>query len=206
MLAEERGSQILSSGYHNGQYVPQSKNIAECLAAYDKGSTAFSTQNYAVSLQQMKGSYQLGCKWAANAIGVYYEFGDGIPRNAQTALQWYKTCAVTGDEDCNQRYNNLSNKLRATGSSCPPTPFFNKNPDFVNFCTSHPGCPYRFGEVLGLGDLYYVKAARHHRCNKAWLFWSHVCSRIGSPGQSCPEPLGGDLCPKLTSLRALSLR
>jgi TPR repeat protein len=148
--------------YHNKQYVPQSKNAVECLDAYDKGSMAFSTHNYTVSLQQMKLSYQLGCKWAANAIGVHYEFGDGLPQpNAQTALQWYEVCAKTGDEDCIRRYNNLSAQQNATRAParCPQGIATVNIPAgaawtytthywaLAHFCSQYPSCPYHDGPL-----------------------------------------------------------
>ena len=151
--AGNRATDSLFLLYHNRQYVPQSKNIVDCLNAYDKGLTAFSSQNYAVSLEQMKLSYQLGCKWASRAIGVHYEFGDGIPQNAQVALQWYKTCEEIGEADCSQMYNNLYAQQSPRQVKCRPEPpvvsapgpfnYASNSAALSKFCSANPGCPYR---------------------------------------------------------------
>lgn len=157
--AGKRAIDALFPLYHNGLYVPQSKNVKDCLDAYDRGSIAFSNRNYAVSLQQMKLSYELGCKWAANAIGVHYEFGDGLPQaNVQMALQWYATCAQMGEQDCSQRYNNLYAKQNPRRVTCPsgppvvsaPGPFnyASNGAALIKFCRANPGCPYRSPNVL----------------------------------------------------------
>jgi hypothetical protein len=62
----------LLSLYHNGLYFPP-EDIAECLQAYNTGIQAISAGNFNLSHAEMKRSYLLGCKWAANYMAAQPE-------------------------------------------------------------------------------------------------------------------------------------
>jgi hypothetical protein len=105
--------------YKAGRYHPQSKNEADYLALYVKAQQAFAAKQYSVSLPTLKRAAELGWSWAAHDVGIQYEFGDGVPASSQTALQWYESCAKTGNQACSQSFKSLSQRIAAAAPKKP---------------------------------------------------------------------------------------
>jgi TPR repeat protein len=75
-------------------YRAESANEGEAMQLFEKGMQAFAQRRYDISLANSKRAAELGLSWATVSVGTHYEFGDGVPKNAHTALEWY--WAATG--------------------------------------------------------------------------------------------------------------
>ena len=138
--------------YNRGSYRPETNNEAQYLVLFLKGEQAFTAKQYAVSLRDMRQASALGWSWATRDVGVHYEFGDGVPVNYQTALQWYSACEKSGNLACNQSYDNLWAQINATNAQknagrCPTSyEAANCAGMFVNnwlcFSQRFPGCTH----------------------------------------------------------------
>jgi TPR repeat protein len=89
--AAEAGEPITFSHYRylfeHGLYRPASTKEGEALQLYKKAAEDFAVRRYDISFPDLKRASELGFSWATLDVGTHYEFGDGVQKNAHTALE-----------------------------------------------------------------------------------------------------------------------
>jgi TPR repeat protein len=106
--------------YDRGLYRAESENEGEAMQLFEKGMQAFAQRGYDISLANSKRAAELGLSWATVSVGTHYEFGDGVPKNAHTALEWYWAAAKSGNKDGAKHWDTLSTQLQAQANAPPP--------------------------------------------------------------------------------------
>ena len=64
---------------------------------FDKGVTAYSNGDYISAIQFWTPLAERGNNLAQYNLGVVYEHGEGVPKDAQIAVKWYTLAAEQGD-------------------------------------------------------------------------------------------------------------
>jgi TPR repeat protein len=153
--------------YDHGLYRPESANEGEAMRLFEQGIQAFAQRRYDISLADAKRASALGLSWATVSVGTHYEFGDGVQKNAHTALEWYWSAAKSGNKDGARHWDTLSAQLQAQANApapgCPRPPMMypgmahdrNGRETPVStmtwgFCHSFPKCAYF---VPGIGQI-----------------------------------------------------
>jgi TPR repeat protein len=169
--AAEAGEPIAFSRYRylfeHGLYRPASTKEGEALQLYKKAAEDFAVRRYDVSFPDLKHASELGFSWATLDVGTHYEFGDGVQKNAHTALDWYWAAAKAGNKQGAKRWDTLSAQLRAQAFApkpgCPNPPMMypgiahDRNGREIpvttltsGFCHQRPRCSY---VVPGIGQI-----------------------------------------------------
>ena len=68
-------------------------------ADFQKGLTAYKSEDYATALREWKPLAKQGDARAQFYLGAMYEEGKGVPQDYKTAVKWFKLAAKQGDVD-----------------------------------------------------------------------------------------------------------
>jgi TPR repeat protein len=92
--AAELGLEDASQALANlGQAAPQ---ISSAQQQFEQGSQLYKANKYADAAKIFESLAQSGYAPAQLQIGYQYEFGEGVPQNAEEAAQWYRKSADQG--------------------------------------------------------------------------------------------------------------
>lgn len=65
-------------------------------AGYDEGLAAYQRGQYSVALKEFTAAAARGDARAQRSLGLMHERGDGVPRNAAQAAEWYNKAVAQG--------------------------------------------------------------------------------------------------------------
>jgi TPR repeat protein len=75
---------------------PASPKVIALSADFQKGLTAYDSEDYATALREWEPLAKQGYADAQYNLGVMYENGQGVPQNHKTAVKWYRLAAKQG--------------------------------------------------------------------------------------------------------------
>lgn len=73
----------------------------------DKGSVAYSKQNYKEAFKWYKQAADLGHSNAMTMLGIMYDNGEGTLKDPQQAKYWIKKAYDAGNKDAEKAWNNI---------------------------------------------------------------------------------------------------
>src|ERR1700690_1517258 len=80
-------------------------------AEIDVANAAYEAGDYAKAAVIYKDLANAGNAEAQMKMGMLYQFGQSVPRDYPTALQWYEKASAQGNQDAQGRLNNLRARI-----------------------------------------------------------------------------------------------
>src|SRR5690554_4202167 len=76
---------------------PQAKTANSLASLFQSAASAYERKNYPVALKIFTKLAEQGHAYAQFNLGVMYDSGEGVPKNASQAVTWYRKAAEQGD-------------------------------------------------------------------------------------------------------------
>ena len=73
--------------------------VATAYAGFDEGMAAYDRGDYAKAYQEFKALADQGDAEAQSALGMMYEYGEGVSKDYAEALKWFRKAAEQGDDE-----------------------------------------------------------------------------------------------------------
>jgi|GEM_PF-4619985 len=146
--AFDKGKYGSAMGYFQKavQKAEQENDKDVAIDEYNAGLCNYKTEDYTTALRYYRKSAEKGVAGAANYIGYMYENGQGVSKDANQALVWYKKAWDLGDEQYGKpNYIGLKNRLE----NPTPTP---QNNSVAATEQRKGGFWNTFGAVLEVAD------------------------------------------------------
>ncbi len=76
-------------------------------AGWDEGLAAHRAKNYALALQEFQPLAEQGDMRAQRALGIMFEYGQGVSKDESAAVGWFRKAAEQGDSDAQSRLGGM---------------------------------------------------------------------------------------------------
>ena len=82
-----------------------------------KGLDAYKAKNYAEAVKWLRPAAEQGNDAAQDALGMCYEFGNGVAKDHAEALKWYRKAAAQGNVSAQESVKKLTVQAKSAGNS-----------------------------------------------------------------------------------------
>ena len=82
-----------------------------------KGVDAYKAKNYAEAVKWLRPAAEQGNDAAQDALGMCYEFGNGVAKDHAEALKWYRKAAAKGNVSAQESVKKLTGQAKSAGNS-----------------------------------------------------------------------------------------